>query len=113
MLRRRANIAFACPTGSCLFTGGGGGGKGWLALLARADGGQAPGTVPSLAWPQSAGLWLPCGLPGQLTAMTPADGLHFGLAAACLKHSIPGDFNLVRTDEVTALLGESGFDVRR
>ena len=52
-------------------------------------------------------------LHGELTAMTPADGLHFGLAAACLKHSIPGDFNLVRTDEVTALLGESGFDVRR
>jgi 2-dehydro-3-deoxygluconokinase len=39
--------------------------------------------------------------------------LHFGLAAACLKHSIPGDFNLVTEAEVRALMDDSGFGVRR
>ena len=36
-----------------------------------------------------------------------ADTVHFGPAAACLKHSIPGDFSLVvRTDvDLTALSG--------
>lgn len=42
-----------------------------------------------------------------------ADGLHFGLAAACLKHSLPGDFNLLGIAEVEAFLGGNGFDVRR
>ena len=52
-------------------------------------------------------------LHGELTGMVPADGLHFGLAAACLKHSIPGDFNLVRVHEVAAFLDQGGFDVKR
>lgn len=52
-------------------------------------------------------------LHGVLSGMTDADGLHFGLAAACLKHSIPGDFNLVGTRDVEAFLSESGFDVKR
>ena len=34
-------------------------------------------------------------LHGLLSGMGDADSLHFGLAAACLKHSVPGDFNLV------------------
>jgi 2-dehydro-3-deoxygluconokinase len=37
----------------------------------------------------------------------------FGLAAACLKHSIPGDFNLVTVAEVQSLLRDAGFAVRR
>jgi 2-dehydro-3-deoxygluconokinase len=37
----------------------------------------------------------------------------FGLAAACLKHSIPGDFNLVGVADVHNLLQDSGFTVRR
>ena len=52
-------------------------------------------------------------LHGAITGMENADGLHFGLAAACLKHSIPGDFNLVGVNEVNAILEEGGFDVRR
>lgn len=42
-----------------------------------------------------------------------AESLRFGLAAACLKHSVPGDFNLIGEDEVRAFLGERGFDVKR
>ncbi|MDB5368337.1 MAG: 2-keto-3-deoxygluconate kinase [Rhodospirillales bacterium] len=38
--------------------------------------------------------------------------LTFGLAAACLKHSIPGDFNLVGESDVRAFL-DGGLDVRR
>ncbi|HEX5776104.1 MAG TPA: sugar kinase [Caulobacteraceae bacterium] len=39
--------------------------------------------------------------------------LEFGLAAACLKHSIPGDFNLVSQADVRALLAGDGLDVKR
>ncbi|MEE7560136.1 sugar kinase, partial [Xanthomonas sp. Kuri4-2] len=39
--------------------------------------------------------------------------VRFGLAAGCLKHSIPGDFNPVSVAEVQALVGEARFDVRR
>ena len=52
-------------------------------------------------------------LHGAITGMEDAQGLHFGVAAACLKHSIPGDFNLVGVSEVNAILEEGGFDVRR
>lgn len=52
-------------------------------------------------------------LHGAITGMDDAQGLHFGLAAACLKHSLPGDFNLVGIMEIEALLEEGGFDVRR
>jgi 2-dehydro-3-deoxygluconokinase len=41
------------------------------------------------------------------------DSLEFALAAACLKHSIPGDFNLVTTAQVSELLAGRGFAVRR
>lgn len=36
---------------------------------------------------------------------TPQYALDFGLAAACLKHGIPGDFNVVSVEEVKRLLG--------
>lgn len=39
--------------------------------------------------------------------------IRFGLAAGCLKHSIPGDFNPVGVADVAALVGEGKFDVRR
>lgn len=42
-----------------------------------------------------------------------AESLQFGLAAACLKHSIPGDFNRVSEADVTAFLAEGRLDVRR
>jgi 2-dehydro-3-deoxygluconokinase len=39
--------------------------------------------------------------------------LDFALAAACLKHSVPGDFNLVSAADVRNLVADKGFDVRR
>ena len=37
----------------------------------------------------------------------------FGLAAACLKHSILGDFNLIGVADVHNLLQDLGFAVKR
>jgi 2-dehydro-3-deoxygluconokinase len=39
--------------------------------------------------------------------------LDFGLAAAGLKHSVPGDFNLFSADDVQAAMQDQGFDIRR
>lgn len=39
--------------------------------------------------------------------------LDFGLAAACLKHSIPGDFNIASEDQVRAAMGARTWDVQR
>jgi 2-dehydro-3-deoxygluconokinase len=52
-------------------------------------------------------------LHGVRTQMEDQDTVDFGLAAACLKHSIPGDFNLVGIAEVQNLLRDAGFTVRR
>jgi 2-dehydro-3-deoxygluconokinase len=52
-------------------------------------------------------------LHGVRTQMDDQGCVDFGLAAACLKHSIPGDFNLVSIAEVQNLLLEAGFTVRR
>lgn len=52
-------------------------------------------------------------LHGVRTQMTDQECVDFGLAAATLKHSIPGDFNLVGIAEVQNLLRETGFTVRR
>jgi len=52
-------------------------------------------------------------LHGGLAGMPVAQALHFGVAAACLKHSLPGDFNLLGAADVQALLGENSLDVRR
>ena len=43
----------------------------------------------------------------------PERTIRFGLAAGCLKHSIPGDFNLVSEADVEALVGEGRYDVKR
>jgi 2-dehydro-3-deoxygluconokinase len=52
-------------------------------------------------------------LHGLVTGAADRDALEFGLAAAALKHSIPGDFNLVSEAEVRALMAGDGLDVKR
>ena len=52
-------------------------------------------------------------LHGLAKGWAPEKTIRFGLAAGCLKHSIPGDFNLVSEADVEALVGEGRFDVRR
>lgn len=52
-------------------------------------------------------------LHGLIEGMDDAGALRFGLAAGCLKHSIPGDFNLSGADEIHALLRSDALDVRR
>jgi 2-dehydro-3-deoxygluconokinase len=52
-------------------------------------------------------------LHGLLTRMDEQNSLEFALAAACLKHSVPGDFNLVTAAQVADLLAGRGFAVRR
>lgn len=52
-------------------------------------------------------------LHGLTDGMNDADSLHFGLAAACLKHSVPGDFNLVDCDDVLAVVRNERLDVKR
>ena len=42
---------------------------------------------------------------GLLTKDNQADALEFAVAASALKHTIPGDFNLVSEDEVNSLAG--------
>lgn len=42
-----------------------------------------------------------------------ADSLRFGHAAGCLKHALPGDFNLCDADEVMALVRGDRLDVKR
>ncbi len=41
------------------------------------------------------------------------EALAFGLAAAGLKHSVPGDFNLFDEAQVRAAMDAEGFDIRR
>ena len=38
----------------------------------------------------------------------PQDALEFAVAASCLKHSIPGDFNRFTVEEVQALVARGG-----
>lgn len=52
-------------------------------------------------------------LHGLIRGWEPQRTIRFGLAAGCLKHSIPGDFNLASEAEVEALVGEGRYDVRR
>jgi 2-dehydro-3-deoxygluconokinase len=52
-------------------------------------------------------------LHGLLSELDDASALHFGLAAACLKHSVPGDFNLVCADEIASFISSGRLDVRR
>ena len=45
---------------------------------------------------------------GFLEGRSGEEALEFGVAASCLKQTIQGDFNLVTSDEVEALMGGSG-----
>ncbi len=45
---------------------------------------------------------------GLLTEPGPQEALEFAVAASCLKHSIPGDFNRFHADEVRALVKGGG-----
>jgi 2-dehydro-3-deoxygluconokinase len=52
-------------------------------------------------------------LHGFLRGLPQQASLDFAVAAACLKHSVPGDVNLVREADVQAYLQQEGFEVRR
>jgi 2-dehydro-3-deoxygluconokinase len=45
---------------------------------------------------------------GLMTKENTKDALEFAVAASCLKHSIPGDFNLVSVEEVEKLVKSGG-----
>jgi 2-dehydro-3-deoxygluconokinase len=45
---------------------------------------------------------------GLTTLPSHADALEFAVAASCLKHSIPGDFNRFTVDDVKALIKGGG-----
>ena len=45
---------------------------------------------------------------GLLTYSNTKEALEFAVAASCLKHSIPGDFNLIRNQEVEKLVQSGG-----
>jgi 2-dehydro-3-deoxygluconokinase len=50
---------------------------------------------------------------GLAVSAADAAALDFAVAAACLKHSVPGDANLVGRAEIEALLAGGGYGVRR
>jgi 2-dehydro-3-deoxygluconokinase len=50
---------------------------------------------------------------GLITGESDEAALKFGLAAACLKHSISGDFLTLGVTDVRAAMDESGLDVKR
>ncbi|RDZ26046.1 sugar kinase [Lysobacter silvisoli] len=52
-------------------------------------------------------------LHGLLDGCDDAASLRYGWAAACLKHSVPGDFNLVDATEIEAFVAQEGYHVRR
>lgn len=87
------------------------------AVLADRDGGQhrlPPQAVTGIVDRIGAGDAFAAGvLHGILEGLGDAASLRFGLAAAVLKHSIPGDFNLVDIGEVEALVAGGSSDVKR
>jgi 2-dehydro-3-deoxygluconokinase len=52
-------------------------------------------------------------LHGLLSGMGEQASVEFGLAAGCLKHSVPGDFLRLGAADVAEFLGDRRFDVRR
>jgi 2-dehydro-3-deoxygluconokinase len=52
-------------------------------------------------------------LHGLISRLEPQKVVDFATAAACLKHSIPGDFNLASIADIEAVLSEQQTDVRR
>ena len=52
-------------------------------------------------------------LHGLISGFDPQKTIDFATAAACLKHSIPGDFNLASAADIELVLSEQVTDVRR
>lgn len=52
-------------------------------------------------------------LHGLLAGLKPQDVVEFATAAGCLKHTVPGDFNLLGVSDVELFLSEVQTDVRR
>ena len=52
-------------------------------------------------------------LHGRLTGLADQDTLELAVAAAALKQSIRGDFNLVSLRDVEQLVAAKGLDIRR
>ncbi len=52
-------------------------------------------------------------LHGLASGWNDADSLRFGHAAGCLKHAVPGDFNLCDAEDVMALVRGERLDVKR
>ena len=52
-------------------------------------------------------------LHGRVAGLADQDTLELGVAAAALKHSIRGDFNLVSLSDVEQLVAAKGVDIRR
>ena len=52
-------------------------------------------------------------LHGLIEDMPPRRIVDFGIAAAAIKHSVPGDYNRACIEEVEDLLSQNGLDVRR
>ena len=52
-------------------------------------------------------------LHGLIEGLSPQSVAEYGVAAACLKHTIPGDFNLIGRSDVELFLSDSQTDVRR
>ena len=52
-------------------------------------------------------------LHGLFRGMPDQAALDFAMTAACLKHSIPGDVNLLREADMLASMAQGGFEVRR
>jgi 2-dehydro-3-deoxygluconokinase len=52
-------------------------------------------------------------LHGLIRGMADERALRFGLAAAAFKHSVRGDFNLARAEDIEAAMGDPGLSVRR
>jgi len=85
------------------------------ALHTRAGSVQLPAqTITSIIDRIGAGDAFAAGvLHGFQSGMSDHESLEFGLAAACLKHSVPGDFLRLGADEVAAFYGARRFDVQR
>jgi 2-dehydro-3-deoxygluconokinase len=52
-------------------------------------------------------------LHGLTSGLSPQQTIRFATAATCLKHSIPGDFNLASVADIELVLAEQRTDVRR
>lgn len=52
-------------------------------------------------------------LHGLISGMAPQAIVDFGTAAGCLKHTVPGDFNLLGVSDIELFLSEVQTDVRR